>query len=156
MSQILDRSHIFVSSSYSRCSYRPGRHELHGAAPIHTPLPYYTLHDSLINSLRAHARQQCPCLSPIAPFRSFIPTSGRYERSERAFGDVLSSLNAHVTARMEESEYSFSLLELFRIKVVWLITSTLATKFWLAGTTDPGRLQGRGHSVVQMNLNAML
>ncbi|KAI0728444.1 hypothetical protein BC629DRAFT_1447263 [Irpex lacteus] len=56
---------------------------------------------------------------------------GRYERSERMFGDVLSSLDAHVTARMAESEYlfKFGCVESGDIEVAWLNTGRRGTRW---------------------------
>ncbi len=71
------------------------------------------------------------------------PGSRRYERSERTFGDVLSSLNAHVTARMAEAEYLFRCVEQGKIEVAWPITGAFSTKLWLDVTTDLGSIAGR-------------
>lgn len=74
------------------------------------------------------------------PFRSSIPASGRYERSKRTFGDGVSSFDAYVTARIEESEYLFKREEPVRIEVAWFITGAFVMKLWPSATTDLGLL----------------
>ncbi|KAI0748975.1 hypothetical protein BC629DRAFT_1444978 [Irpex lacteus] len=87
------------------------------------------------NTKLTYLRPSHPCriaaITSNRPFRSFIPAIGRYERSERMFGDVLSSLDAHVTARMAESEYlfKFGCVESGDIEVAWLNTGRRGTRW---------------------------